>query len=181
MSRVLPVLTVLLAILLVWYAAAVMLNRAWVMDQAARAGTPVSMGQVLRETMVQDRPVLPAPHQVARGLWDGVAGQKITSKRSLVWHAGVTLSATLAGFALGTAAGLLLASIAQPHEPSQSLDAIAARLGIAITARHNAAGDALATAQVFLALLPLLRQRGIVSLGEARAAAEMSYYARLRY
>jgi len=109
MSRVLPVLSVLLAILVIWYAAAVMLNRAWVLDQAARAGTPVSMGQVLRETMVQDRPVLPAPHQVARGLWDGVAGQKITSKRSLVYHAGVTLSATLAGFALGTAAGLLLA------------------------------------------------------------------------
>lgn len=109
MSRVLPVLTVLLAILVIWYAAAVMLNRAWVLDQAARAGSEVGFGQMLRETMVQDRPVLPAPHQVAKGLWDGVAGQKITSKRSLVWHAGVTLSATLAGFALGTAAGLLLA------------------------------------------------------------------------
>ncbi|MCV2447614.1 ABC transporter permease [Paracoccus sp. DMF] len=109
MSRVLPVLTVLLAILVIWYAAAVMLNRAWVLDQAARAGSEVGFGQMLRETMAQDRPVLPAPHQVAKGLWDGVAGQKITSKRSLVWHAGVTLSATLAGFALGTAAGLLLA------------------------------------------------------------------------
>ncbi|CAM3060913.1 DNA polymerase-3 subunit epsilon [Paracoccus aminovorans] len=76
---------------------------------------------------------------------------------------------------------LLLASIAQPHEPSQSLEAIAARLGVEIAARHNAAGDALATAQVFLALLPLLRQRGIATLGEARAAAEQSYYARLRY
>ncbi|WP_018001642.1 ABC transporter permease [Paracoccus sp. N5] len=109
MSRVLPVLTVLLAILVIWYAAAVMLNRAWVLDQAARAGSEIGFGQMLRETMVQDRPVLPAPHQVAKGLWDGVAGQKITSKRSLIWHAGVTLSATLAGFALGTAAGLLLA------------------------------------------------------------------------
>lgn len=109
MSRVLPVLTVLLAILVLWYGAAVMLNRAWVVDQAARAGTEVSIGQVLRQTMAQERPVLPAPHQVARGLWEGVAGQKITSKRSLVYHAGVTLSATLAGFALGTAAGLLLA------------------------------------------------------------------------
>ncbi|MDQ7774514.1 ABC transporter permease [Paracoccus aminovorans] len=109
MSRVLPVLTVLLAILVIWYAAAVMLNRAWVLDQAARAGSEVGFSQMLRETMAQDRPVLPAPHQVAKGLWDGVAGQKITSKRSLVWHAGVTLSATLAGFALGTAAGLLLA------------------------------------------------------------------------
>lgn len=76
---------------------------------------------------------------------------------------------------------LLLASIAQPHEPSQSLEAIAARLGVRIATRHNAASDALATAQVFLALLPLLRQRGIVTLGQARAGAEQSYYARLRY
>lgn len=76
---------------------------------------------------------------------------------------------------------LLLASIAQPHEPSQSLEAIAERLGVQIAGRHNAAGDAMATAQVFLALLPLLGARGIVTLGEARAAAETSYYARLRY
>lgn len=76
---------------------------------------------------------------------------------------------------------LLLASIAQPHEPSQSLEAIAERLGVQIAGRHNAAGDAMATAQVFLALLPLLQARGIVTLGEARAAAETSYYARLRY
>jgi NitT/TauT family transport system permease protein len=46
---------------------------------------------------------------VAAGLWDGLAGQKVTSKRSLVWHGWITLSATLSGFALGTAAGLLLA------------------------------------------------------------------------
>lgn len=109
MNRVLPVLTVLLAILVIWYGAAVLLNRAWVLDQATRAGTEVSFGQMVRETLSQDRPVLPAPHQVAKGLWDGVAGQAITSKRSLVYHGWVTLSATLAGFALGTAAGLLLA------------------------------------------------------------------------
>ena len=76
---------------------------------------------------------------------------------------------------------LLLASIAQPHEPSQSLEAIAARLGVQIEARHNAAGDALATAQVFLRLLPLLRRQGLVTLGEVRAEAEKSWYARLRY
>lgn len=76
---------------------------------------------------------------------------------------------------------LLLASVAQPHEPSHSLEAIAERLGVEIVGRHNAAGDAIATAQVFLRLLPLLRQRGIVTLGQARAEAEKSYYARIRY
>lgn len=109
MSRVLPVLTVLLAIVALWYLAAVGMNAPWVRDQAARAGTEVSTGQLIRETMNLERPVLPAPHQVAAGLWDGVAGQKITSKRSLVWHGWITLSATLAGFAIGSLAGILLA------------------------------------------------------------------------
>ena len=42
-------------------------------------------------------------------LWKGVAGQAITSKRSLVYHGWITLSATLLGFAIGTGAGILLA------------------------------------------------------------------------
>ena len=109
MSRVLPVLTVLLAIIAVWYLAAIGMNAAWVRDQAARAGESVTTGQLIRETMNLERPVLPAPHQVAAGLWEGVTGQKITSKRSLVWHGWITLSATLAGFAIGSLAGILLA------------------------------------------------------------------------
>jgi DNA polymerase-3 subunit epsilon len=34
---------------------------------------------------------------------------------------------------------------------------------------------------VFLRLLPVLSERGIRTLGEARAAAEKTYYARLKY
>ena len=109
MNRVLPILTVLLAILVIWYGAAVWLNSAWTYDQAGRAGTAVSLSEVVRDTMVQERPVLPPPHQVFGGLWDGVAGQAITSKRSLVYHGWVTLSATLLGFAIGTGLGILLA------------------------------------------------------------------------
>lgn len=109
MKQTLAVLTVILAIIVIWYAAAVALNAQWVKDQAARAGEEVSVSQLLTQTMVQERPVLPAPHQVVAGLWDGLAGQKVTSKRSLVYHGWVTLSATLLGFALGTAAGILLA------------------------------------------------------------------------
>lgn len=104
-----PVLVVLLAILAIWYLAAIALNAPWARDQAARAGEVLGTGQLVQATMTQDRPVLPAPHQVAQGLWDGIAGQKITSKRSLVWHSGITLSATLAGFAVGSLAGIVLA------------------------------------------------------------------------
>lgn len=76
---------------------------------------------------------------------------------------------------------LLLASIAHPEAEAQSMEAIAARLGIEVTARHSAAGDALTTAQIFLRLLPLLTARGITTLAQARQASESSYYARLRY
>ena len=109
MTRVLPVLTVIAAIVLVWYVAAIGMNAQWARDQAARAGTELTTGALIADTLSQDRPVLPAPHQVAVGLWDGVFGQAITSKRSLVYHAWVTLSATMAGFAIGSLAGILLA------------------------------------------------------------------------
>ncbi|MCU9846975.1 ABC transporter permease [Defluviimonas sp. WL0024] len=109
MRSVLPILAVLGAIVALWYAATVWLNSQWTYDQAARAGVEVSFGEVVADTLNQDRPVLPAPHQVAEGLWDGLAGQKVTSKRSLVYHGWVTLSATLVGFAIGTGLGILLA------------------------------------------------------------------------
>ncbi len=109
LRAVLPVLAVLSAILVLWYGAAVVLNAPWARDQAARAGQTLTLPDLVAATMAQERPVLPAPHQVARGLWDGIAGQKITSKRSLVWHGWITLSATLAGFVAGALAGVLLA------------------------------------------------------------------------
>ncbi|MBT9245434.1 ABC transporter permease [Gemmobacter fulvus] len=109
MKSILPIFTVLTVICLLWYAAAVWMNATWVYDQAERAGTTVRFAEVVGQTLTQERPVLPAPHQVAKGLWDGVTGQAITSKRSLVYHGWVTLSATLLGFAFGSAAGILLA------------------------------------------------------------------------
>ena len=108
-GRLVPVMTVLLAIVAVWYLAAIRMNAPWERDQAARAEVTLTLPDLVARTLVQERPVLPAPHQVAVGLWEGLAGQAITSRRSLVWHAWVTLSATLAGFAIGTGAGILLA------------------------------------------------------------------------
>lgn len=109
MRNLLPVLTVLGVIAAIWYLAAIWMNSTWVMDQAARDGQAITFLQAVPQTLNQERPVLPAPHQVMKGLWDGVAGQAITSKRSLVYHAWVTLSATALGFAIGTLAGILLA------------------------------------------------------------------------
>jgi NitT/TauT family transport system permease protein len=69
----------------------------------------VGFTALVADTMQQSRPVLPAPHQVAAELSDGIFGKKITSKRSLVYHGFITLETTLWGFALGIVMGVGLA------------------------------------------------------------------------
>ena len=76
---------------------------------------------------------------------------------------------------------MLLADVVQPAHKDHSLEALGRRLGVPITDRHTALGDAVTTAEVFLKLLPLLAMHGIHTLGQARHASEKSYYARLRY
>lgn len=72
---------------------------------------------------------------------------------------------------------LLLDYTLNPHQEDKSLEAIAARLGLQVTGRHTALGDALSTAEIFLALVPLLTERGIRTLGDAVAACKASPYA----
>lgn len=110
-----PVATVLLAILAIWYVFTALLNAPWALDQARRAGASLSMAEVIADTMSQSRPRLPAPHQVAEELWKSTATRPVTSRRSLVFHAGVTLSTAMLGFLLGAGLGMLLA-IAIVHD-----------------------------------------------------------------
>ncbi|WP_118134301.1 ABC transporter permease [Oceanicella sp. SM1341] len=109
MKCVVPVLTVLVVFVALWYAFAVVLNAPWARDRAERAGTELSFTALVADTWAQEKPLLPAPHQIAAEVWHTTAEMRITSKRSLVWHAWVTLSATFAGFAMGAALGILLA------------------------------------------------------------------------
>ncbi|MBS1191605.1 MAG: polymerase subunit epsilon [Rhodocyclaceae bacterium] len=76
---------------------------------------------------------------------------------------------------------LLLSAVAHPNQESHRLDAIAERLGVVIESRHNALDDALGTAEVFLKLVPLLADMGIVTLRQALEASEKTYYARIKY
>ena len=127
MKSIVPVLTVVGAILVFWALCVIPMNAHLTADQAQRDGmvlspeTPVErqelMGlslalknpEIIPLTYVLDRPRLPSPHQVATELWNTVALKKLTSKRSLVYHGWVTLSATLLGFVIGTTLGIVLA------------------------------------------------------------------------
>lgn len=127
MKQVVAVLTVLAAIIGLWYAACVPMNIKGVLTEQERAGAQVQppsakdrrdlgeFGLIARNsfaipaTWEQARPRLPAPHQVAVEMWKTTVQKKITSKRSLIYHAWVTLSATMLGFVIGTALGILLA------------------------------------------------------------------------
>ncbi len=109
MRSIIPVLTVVGAIFVVWYLAAVALNSTWAYDKAKRADQTLTFSQMVADTMEQDKPLLPAPHQVAKEIWKTTVLKKITSKRSLIWHGWITLSATMLGFLMGTGLGILLA------------------------------------------------------------------------
>ncbi len=76
---------------------------------------------------------------------------------------------------------LLLSQALHPNQAEHSLEAIAARLGVAVVGRHTALGDAIVTADVFLRMLPLLAEAGIATLGQAREAARHTRYARINY
>ena len=137
-ERVLPVLAVVLAILAIWYVAAVPMNVRETLTAAERTGAEVWGGtaperqdrsawalairnpDLALNGWSQERPRLPAPHQVAQELYASTVGEEVfgrrgfvqtgeLSNRSLVYHAGITLGATLVGFLIGAAAGVLLA------------------------------------------------------------------------
>ncbi|MBO6519316.1 MAG: CBS domain-containing protein [Rhodospirillales bacterium] len=63
-----------------------------------------------------------------------------------------------------------LMQVVAPDLPGQSLEITAEWLGIEITDRHRALGDAMVTAQIFNALIDKLREKDIVTLAQAERA-----------
>ncbi|MEJ6478847.1 MAG: ABC transporter permease [Octadecabacter sp.] len=126
-GNILPVVTVIAAILVIWCLAVIPMNAHLTADQAQRDGMTITpefaadrqdyLGltlalknpAIIPLTFVHTRPRLPSPHQVAGEMFRTVFGENITSRRSLIYHGWVTLSATLLGFVIGTTLGILLA------------------------------------------------------------------------
>jgi len=124
-----PVLTVLAVILGIWYLAVAPMNIRPALDTAERSGAVVQPeGSVTRRDvsvwtlMLKNsehvalgydlkRPRLPTPYQVGSEIWkttgEMVMKGRAWSKRSLIYHAWITMQSTLWGFALGTCLGVL--------------------------------------------------------------------------
>ncbi|MCB1498434.1 MAG: ABC transporter permease [Bauldia sp.] len=116
-SRFVAVSVIVVAIVAVWYVAAALLNAPFQRELDGRADADPTIIEFIESTWSQERPVLPAPHQVGQELWKTIVLTAPDSKRSLVYHGWVTLSSTLLGFALGTLLGVALAT-AIVHVPS---------------------------------------------------------------
>ena len=129
MRQIIPVLTVLCAFVVIWFAAVAPMNIRQSLDLAERAGVAVTPegARVRSETSrfllmfnnpsevargyTLDRPRLPTPVQVAQEFWKTTGAMVLRgrafSKRSLIYHGWITLQSTLYGFALGTMIGIL--------------------------------------------------------------------------
>ncbi len=128
MKSTLPILTVLAAIVAIWYAAVAPMNIRGALDVVERGGAEVvppesrarfeqSVWRLMANNSEHiaagyslDRPRLPTPGQVGAELWKTTGEMALKgrpmSKRSLIYHGWITLQSTLWGFALGTALGL---------------------------------------------------------------------------
>jgi NitT/TauT family transport system permease protein len=104
-----PVIVVILATIVLWYAAALLMNHTVAVNEAALKSENLTPGETWLKSYTLAKPLLPAPHQIAIEVWNSTATMSITSKRSLIYHAWITLSATLLGFGLGTVLGIALA------------------------------------------------------------------------
>ena len=119
-NSLLPIVTISIFIVLIWYSFSIILNSSWAFDKAERSDRQLTFSELVQDTWSQKKPKLPTPHQVGYEMWKTIFDKKVTSKRSLVYHGWITLSATLAGFILGTILGILLA-LAIVHDKATDL------------------------------------------------------------
>ena len=96
-------------LILAWTIAAPIVNYDRVRENLIRSREPVTIGALISGGWSLERPVLPAPHQIAADIWSSSTSASVTSRRNLLYHVWATLSASVCGLAGGLALGALLA------------------------------------------------------------------------
>lgn len=107
---ILPIASVVAVIVVLWYGLSIFLNAPQVIERELADTPDWTMSQLAEKAWAMERPVLPAPHQILAEFWATTFEVDPSSKRSLFYHAYVTASATLAGFAFGAVLGMVLAA-----------------------------------------------------------------------
>lgn len=107
--HVLPVSTILLLVVIVWYGLAIAMNASGVIERILSPRGEWSSGDLIAAALNAKRPLLPAPHQIVMDIWNSITGWPIDSPRNLLLHTWVTASAALTGFAMGMVLGIVLA------------------------------------------------------------------------
>ena len=64
-----------------------------------------------------------------------------------------------------------IVAVLEPDLRSLDLDTICEHFGVAVGGRHTALGDALSAAELFTRMIPLLQDRGVMTLGDALVLA----------
>jgi len=111
MTRAGPIAAIALFFLVLWYAGAIALNAPQVLDLWSRDGTQWTTMDLIDACWNMKRAVLPTPHQIVADLYDTIFNYALDDERhrNLLYHAGVTASSTVLGFAIGLAIGVVLA------------------------------------------------------------------------
>ena len=142
------------------------------LDCVVNPGVPIPRQSTavhgISDAMVAPAPAFPETWPRLRAMADGVVvvGHSIgfdlailrheCARRGLDWQTPPALDTALLYAAL------------HPKETDVNLERLAERFGVEIEGRHTALGDALVTAEIWLALLPRLLDRGVATYGAAR-------------
>lgn len=103
-----PVVVVVLVIVAAWYLACIPMNVNAVQRTVPDAAS-LGFFDLLVASTNQAQPALAAPHQIVAEIGRSVFNEAPFGRRSLVYHALVTLGTTLSGFVLGALLGIGLA------------------------------------------------------------------------
>ena len=80
----LPVAVVLLAVVIAWYGAAWGLNAQGAIERVLDEEAGYTLMELFEATMTMERPLMPAPHQVAMDFYESLTEWPVDSPRNLI-------------------------------------------------------------------------------------------------
>lgn len=148
-----------------------------VFDRLVHPGRPIPPASTavhkITDAMVEDAPAIDAVGNAFHGFCEGavLVAHNAPFDMAFLRRKEAAIGLRFENPVLCT---VLLSAALFEHTGQHTLDALAERFGITIPEelRHTALGDAMATAEVFVQMLEVMRSRGIETLGQAIEAGQ---------